>query len=137
MKALRLLPHFPGGYILLEVIIAVTIFSLSFVGLIRVLHQSQENATECAFESQVRSGLEAILAEAQNRPLEEMAQEQTDPLLGIVYHTQYEPLGLSSQDGTSLKDLYKLQARATYNRGRGQEEDIAEIWIYHPEETKK
>jgi type II secretory pathway component PulJ len=137
MKPTPLSISSPDGYILLEVIIAMTIFSLSFVGLIRVLHQSQENATACAFEGQVRSGLEAILAEAKNRPLEEMAQEQTDPLLGIVYHTQCEPLGLSSQDGTSLKDLYKLRARATYTRSGRQEEDVAEIWIYHPEESKK
>lgn len=135
-------PHSPilsarrseGGYLLVEVIIAVAIFSLSFVGLMRVLRQSQDAAGQFAFEAHLRTGLEAILAEARNRPLSEMAREETDSLLGIVYQTEIEPLTLNSEEGTLLRNLYLLRARATYDHGQGPEEDIAELWIYRSED---
>lgn len=137
MKRFRCQPASQAGYLLFEVIIAVTIFSLSFVGLMRVLKQSQDAASQFAFEAHVRYGLEAILTEVRNRPIEEMVQEQTDALLGVVYHTEVEPLALSNQDGTPLSNLYLLRAKATYQHGGKTEEDVAEIWIYRPEQESK
>ena len=134
MKRFRCQPAGRAGYLLFEVIIAITIFSLSFVGLMRVLKQSQDSATQFALEAHIRYGLEAILTEVRNRPIEEMVQEQTDTLLGVVYHTEVEPLALATEEGTPLSDLYLLRARATYERGGRAEEDVAEIWIYRPQQ---
>lgn len=136
MNPLRLASTSDRGYLLLEVIIAITIFSLSFVGLMRVLRQSQDAASQFAFETHVRFGLDSLLAEVRNRPIEEMAREETDSLLGVVYQTEVEPLSVSNEEGVPLTDLYCLRAWATYNRGQGDELEVAEIWIYRPEEEE-
>ncbi|MEO0445926.1 MAG: hypothetical protein AAF191_07610 [Verrucomicrobiota bacterium] len=124
------------GYLLLEVILAVTIFALSFVGLMRVLQLSQRTATEFAWDTHLQFGLEAILAEASVRPPDDMQMENQDDVLGIVYRTVAEPLEFSASTGNSLDDLYRLRAIATFDRGRGPETQEAERWLYRPEEEE-
>ncbi len=56
-----------SGYILFEVIIAVTIFSLAIVGLMRVLDTSLETANLFARDTAIRYGLQSILTEARHQ----------------------------------------------------------------------
>ncbi len=121
-----------GGYILLEVIIAVTVFALAFVGLMRVLQTTQTAVGELAFDGVVMEGLQAALAEAKQRDLAEMALQRRDERVGILYETEVEALTVDNGNGTTLEGLYRLVARASYDLGRGPETRQAEVWIYRP-----
>ena len=119
-----------SGYILFEVIIAVTIFSLAVVGLMRVLDTSLDSANLFARDTAIRYGLQSILTEAQHQELANMTLERTDEALGAVYRTEIEPLQLASGGGSTLSNLYVLRAIATI----GDEQEVAEIWIYRERE---
>lgn len=121
-----------GGYILFEVIIAVTIFSLAIVGLMRVLDTSLQSANYFARDTAIRYGLQSILTEARHQELENMVLVQRDEAMGVEYRTEVEPLQLASDSGSSLSGLYVLRATASYEG----EQEVAEIWIYQEEENE-
>ena len=51
-----------SGYILFEVVIAITVFALAFTGLVRVVRESHRTSNEFAREAMLDQGLRAILA---------------------------------------------------------------------------
>tara|TARA_R110002096_G_scaffold91625_22_gene207387 strand:- start:634 stop:1014 length:381 start_codon:yes stop_codon:yes gene_type:complete len=121
-----------GGYILFEVIIAVTIFSLAIVGLMRVLDTSLNSANYFACDTAIRYGLQSILTEARHRDLGNMILVQRDEAMGVEYRTEVEPLQLASDSGGALSGLYILRATATYDG----EQEVAEVWIYEGEDDE-
>lgn len=121
------------GYVLMEVLVALTIFSLAVVGMTRALNTTVDVSNQFAFDSAVRLGLEAILTESRNRDLEAMVMEVQDENLGVTYRTEVEGLILENTDGAALTDLYVLRATASWERGNLQDQEVAEIWIYRPE----
>ncbi len=125
-----------SGAVLLEVLLAVTVFSLAVVGMATTLERMAEVSNTYARDALVQKGLESIIKEAKQRPLSEMATSYTDPGLGVTYHTEVEALNISDGDGNQLEDLYTLRAIATYPPEWGYENgsDSVEIYIYKPED---
>lgn len=118
------------GYILYEVLIALTVFALAITGLMQVLSLTIDAANEIAFERAVHRGLESILTEARHRDVADMSIDYLDEVLEVAYHTEVEELQLANTEGQTLTGMYKLTATATYQVGAEQVEDAAEIWIY-------
>ena len=117
---------------LYEVLIAVTIFALAVVGMVKLLNMVVTTSNEFAYDAAIRRGLESILAEARQRELAEMAIEVNDENLGVTYRTTVEALALNTQNGQTLTDLYTLTATATYQVGAQQQEQTAQVWIHSP-----
>jgi hypothetical protein len=120
----------PGGYMLLELVLALIIFSLSIVGLSRSLHVGIQTAAILNRENDIRLGLRSFLEEVRRKPLAEMAQAIPDERLGVTFQSEVDELTLKDRNGTVLKDLYKLRAFATYQVGAEQREESVEMWVY-------
>ena len=126
-----------GGYILLEVLIAVTIFAIAFAGLIKVLGTTIEVSNEIAFNRTLRYGIESILTEARHRDLEDMSIEYIDEALGVVYQTSVEELQFANSDGKTLGDMYALRAVAVSTTDANEILRSAEVWIYDEDERER
>lgn len=132
-------PHFPTtngrrrAYILLEVIIALTVFSIVAVGLAVALQSSIESVNFLTREAVVRRGLDAMLIEAKKKPKrEEMAFAFRDELLGIDYATQLEELKFVNLEGRPVSGLFLLVATARYQVDGQERNDRAEVYVHRP-----
>jgi hypothetical protein len=122
-----------AGYVLLEIIIALTVFSVVVAGLAAVLHSSLDAANLLRRQASVRRGLEAILIEAENKPKrEEMPMTQKDEALGIEFRSELEELKWINRKGKPVKGLYLLRALATDLRAAKPLNDTAEVYVYRP-----
>lgn len=121
------------GFLLLEVIIALTVFAIVGVGLAVALHESIDSANFLRREAMVRRGLEAMLIEAKAKPKRgEMAFSQRDEALGVDYETKIEPLELLNRDREPVEGLYLLKAFARYSADGKPIEDSVEIYVHRP-----
>jgi type II secretory pathway component PulJ len=126
-----------GGYVLLEVIIALTVFAVAVAGLSSVLHSSLDSANSLRRSAAIRRGLEALLIEAKQKPKrEEMALTATDPALGMEYRSQLEEVKWTNRKGEPVSGLYILRVEARDTRaaagGTLEPTDVAEVYVYRP-----
>jgi len=121
------------GYVLLEIIIALTVFAISVSGLAALLHSSMDSANMLRRQQAVRRGLESILVEAKAKPKrEEMIINYTDEGLGIEYRSELEEVKWVNRRGMPVKALYILRAVAKDLRAAKPLNDTAELYVYRP-----
>lgn len=122
-----------GAYVLLEMIIALTVFAVVVSGLAQALHSSLDAANLLRRQSAIRHGLESILNEAKAKPKrEEMAMTYRDDGLGIEFRSELEELKWINRRGRPVKSLYILRALATDVHAGKPLKDTAEIYVYRP-----
>src|SRR6476660_4547236 len=95
------------GYLLLELILALTIFSLAIMGLARSLQVGIQTAAILNRENDIRLGLRSFLEEVRRKPVSEMAQTIADERLGVTFVSEVDELTVKDRNGNILKDLYK------------------------------
>lgn len=125
-----------GGYALLDVILAVTVFAFWGVGLITLLQKISDTSNSYSRDRLIQYQLESILTEMKHRPVEEMTMERLDEDLNVTYRTTVEPLNLANIDGETLENLYQLTATATFMDSGGEQVETARLTIYQPEEDR-
>ena len=122
-----------SGYVLLEIIIALTVFAVTVAGLASILHSSLDSANLLRRQASVRRGLESILVEAKAKPKrEEMPMTYRDEGLGIEFRSELEELKWINRRGLPVKGLYILRAVATDLRAAKPLNDTAEVYVYRP-----
>lgn len=126
-----------NGYLLLELILALTIFSLAVVGLARSLNMAIQTAAILNRENDIRVGLRSFLEEVRRKPLSDMATSYADERLGVTFTSEVDELTLKDKNGSVLRDLYKLHALATYEVGAEQREESVEMWVYKTQSEGK
>ena len=132
-------PH-PGAraYVLLEIIVALTVFAVVVGGLASVLHGSLDSANALRRTAAIRRGMEAVLIEARLQPKrEEMILTATDEVLGMEYHSSLEELKWTNRRGQPVRGLYVLRVEARNTRapaagGSTEPTDSAEVYVYRP-----
>ncbi len=122
-----------GAYLLLDVVLAVTVFAISVTGILVAVNEITETSKNYARDMQVQYGMDAMLVEARHRPVAEMGFERNDSHLGVLYRTQIEPLNQVNSEGEALEDLYRLKVSAIFEYGNEDETDTAEVIVYRPE----
>jgi len=126
------------AYVLLEIIVALTVFALVVGGLASVLHGSLDSANTLRRTATIRRGMEALLVEARLKPKrEEMALTATDESLGIEYRSSLEELKWINRRGQPVRGLYILRVEARDQRASplnstSEPTDSAEIYVYRP-----
>jgi type II secretory pathway pseudopilin PulG len=118
------------AYILLELIIALSIFSIAVLGLANSLSTSVEVSNILNRDNVVQIGMRSFIEELRKKPLADMSTSYTDTALGITYTSKMEQLGFKTQRGETLADLYELQVVATYTFGN--EERTDNVRLYFP-----
>lgn len=119
-----------GGYVLLELILSLIIFSIAVMSLARTLQMAIQTSSVLNRENDIRMGLRSFLEEVRRKPLAELAQTYTDPRLGVTYNSTAEPLTLKDRNGTVLSDLYTLRVAVTFDVGAEQREEALDIYVY-------
>jgi hypothetical protein len=121
------------GYVLLEIIIALTVFAIVVTGLAAALHSSLDAANRLRRQAAVRRGLESILVEAKQKPKrEEMLMTEKDDGLGVEYRSELEELKWVNRRRKPVKGLYILRAVATDLRAARPMHDTAQVYVYRP-----
>jgi prepilin-type N-terminal cleavage/methylation domain-containing protein len=122
-----------GGFVLLELIIALTVFAVVVTGLATVLHSSLDSANMLRRQASIRRGLEAILVEAKTKPKrEEMVVSYKDEALGIEFRSELEELKWVNRRRKPIKGLYILRALATDVQTAKPINNSAEVYVYRP-----
>ena len=122
-----------SAYVLLEMIIALTVFAVVVSGLASSLHSSLDAANLLRRQAAIRRGLESILVEAKAKPKrEEMAMTYRDDALGLEFRSELEELKWINRRGRPVKSLYILRALATDLRASKPLNDTAEVYVYRP-----
>lgn len=120
------------GYILLELIIALSIFAIGVLGLARTLNSSMEVANILNRDQRVRIGMRSFLEEVRRKPLNEMNASITDAATGVTYTSTTEPVSLIMTNGNTMTDLYDLKIVASYTAGNEQREESVDVYVYKP-----
>lgn len=122
----------PNGYILLELIIALSMFAIGVLGLARALNTSLDVANILNKDQRVRIGMRSFLEEMRRKPLSEMAGSITDVPSGVTYTSTIERVAITTTRGETLNDLYDLKVIATYTAGNEQREESVDVYVYKP-----
>lgn len=130
-------PSRAGGYILLEVIMALMIFSVAVLGLANSLKTGIEMASIINRENGVRIGLRSFLEEIRRKPLAEMTANTFDARLQTTFSSTVEEISLKDRNGSVLKDMYVLHARASFGEGSEAQVESVEMYVYKPQTQKR
>lgn len=121
-----------SGYILFEVVLALTIFAVGVVGLAGALKNGLETAVMLSKENNIRIGLRSFVEETRRKQLSDMATQATDDQLGVTYTSSVDTLSIKNQDGTVLTDLYVLHAKAEWGEGSDAHDESVDLYLYEP-----
>ena len=120
-----------AGYILLELIIALTIFTIAVVGLAKSLNTTLEVGNIMNKDNLVRMGLRSFIEETKRKAAPDMATSITDDQLGVTYTSVVEPLSITvPHNGQTLEDVYRVTFTATYKAGAEDRDESVEMWFY-------
>ena len=121
-----------SGYILLELVIALTIFAIAVLGLSQSLTDALGVANTLNKEHAIRIGLKSFLEEARKKKTtSEMAMTTQDDRLGVTYNSTIDDAGLTNKDGKTLTGLYKLTATATITGiAEDQQPEPVTVYVY-------
>jgi len=121
------------GYVLLEMIIALTVFAVVVTGLAQVLHSSLDAANALRRQAAIRRGLESVLVEAKSKPKrEEMPMKYRDEGLGVEFRSELEELKWINRQRKAVTGLYVLRVLATDIRLEKPIKETAEVYVYRP-----
>ncbi len=122
----------PRGYILFELVIALTIFALAVLGLAKALNQALETANLLKRDQIIRIGMRNHLEEIRRKPISEMSITKMDTTYGVTYTSSTEPVSLKTTNGGTLSDLYNLTIKATSSFDGVPQEDTLNVYVYKP-----
>jgi hypothetical protein len=120
-----------SAYILLELIIALSMFAIAVVGLARALNTTLEVGNIMNKDYAVRLGLRSFIEETKRKAAPDMAASITDDKLGATYTSVVEPLSVViPRTGAPLQDCFRVTFTATYMAGGQQRDESVEMWFY-------
>jgi Tfp pilus assembly protein PilV len=128
--------NFAKGYVLFEVILALTVFSLAVLGMAKALGVAIESVGSLNRENDIRVGLRSFVEEIRRKETSEMVVSNKDDHLDATFSSTLEPLDLRDRNGSVLNDLYTLHAVATYSVGSEQREETVDVYVYKPQKKK-
>jgi len=112
--------------------LALTIFSISVLGLAQALNQALETANLLRRDQIIRIGMRNFLEEVRRKPLTEMSMSSMDPTYGITFTSSTEPVSLKTTNGSILSDIYNLTIKATSSFNDVPQEDTLSVYVYKP-----
>lgn len=123
------------GFILFELVLALTIFSIAVLGLVKALNMTLQTANLLRRDQLIRIGMRNMFEELRNKPLAKMSTTITDATFGITYTSSTEALSLKTTNGGVLSDMYKLTIHATSSFDGVEQEDTLEVYVYKPAQS--
>ena len=121
-----------SGMTLLEVVLALAVFSIAALALVGTLNKVAEVGVESQRLLEVEQQLESLVDEYSKAPQVTELDEQIKPGAdGVAYRVVVQLVkDLKNQDGRFLQNTYRIQAFARWNEGGGPIELQAETLRY-------
>ena len=121
-----------SGMTLLEVVLALAVFSIAALALVGTLNKVAEVGVESQRLLEVEQQLESLVDEYSKAPQVTEMDEQIKPGQdGVAYRVVVQLVkDLKNQDGRFLQNTYRIQAFARWNEGGGPIELQAETLRY-------
>jgi len=118
----------PKGYMLLEVVLALSIFVVAVVGLMRCLSAGLDANYQQKRQTVMRLNLQSLLDETlASRPVAGVTKFPAD-----AYNTSYQreitPEEIRMPNGKALNDIFKISVTAIDSKKDNKV--IAELWTY-------
>ena len=131
-------PH--GGFVLLEIIIAIGLFAAVAVSLVKALHMTSKTAVVIQDGMRIDRVLRSAMVEALANPylkegtekvsIAELTGDDSSLFSGEI-ETIVEPLELENEDGQLLQNMYRIAVIFYWRGGDGEwQEQRAETWRY-------
>lgn len=120
------------GFILFELVLALSIFAIAVLGLAKALNQALETANLLKRDQIIRIGLRNFFEEVRNKPLAQMSLSKMDTTYGISFTSTTEALSLKTTNGGVLSDMYNLTIHATSSFDGVPQEDTLSVYVYKP-----
>ncbi len=125
-----------AGFSLLEVLLALLIFSLAAVALVQAIHVLGLAGTEASHDRRIQDKLNLFLKETTRKPLPPMTlgnpYSETLREPEATYEIRIEPLEKQNSENQQLQDLYKVQVIARWREAGRDQIMKAETWLYPP-----
>ncbi len=120
------------GFLLLEMILALAVFSMAATGFIVALHQMGKTASLAQSELRITRILESALDETLSLPVLEEGENSTEVgETGIQLTTSIKLMDdLKNQDGQLLQEMYHIEVRARWFENAMAQERIVGTWRY-------
>ena len=127
------------GFTMLEMLLALTLFGMAVVPLVRALARTSQMAVESQMDARMQLRLQSKLTEISK--LTNLAEwdgqsQRTEPdELGVWTVTQVEQMKeIKNEDGQEVTQLYRIYVQAFYHVDWKTEPEImdAEVWRYQP-----
>jgi hypothetical protein len=128
---------FRSGFVLLEVIVAVALFTTVATAMTVALNQLAAAATSARRESLLMRRLQSELAETAHAPrLAAGRTESPRDAWGIVVAREVKPLELRNREGKPLSGLYQVRVRAAMESAGGELVREMETWVIRFDEIR-
>lgn len=125
-----------GGFVLLEVLLAIALFGIAGIGLVKALNFSAKAAVESQLDIRMMMRLQSALTLASKAQQMEEYNVVSDPdELGVQVMTIVEEMpeeALMNEDGQELQDMWLITVRAFWERNGQFGEMQAQTWRYGP-----
>jgi len=120
------------GMTLLEVVMALAVFSIAALALVGTINKIADVATDSQKFLEVEQTLESLIDEYGKAPqIREMEEEIKPGADGVSYRVVIEQVkDLKNQEGRFLQDMFHIRAFARWNDGGGATEITAETLRY-------
>ena len=121
-----------SGMVLLEVIIALAIFTGVAFSLIMALDAATDAATDRNHIDAATTGLENQMTLVASAPLAPGQRALPDDGSGIAYHVEIAPETLSDDNHKDFNGFYRITLQAKWKlEGRTETRELSQL-IYHP-----
>ena len=117
------------GMVLLEVIVALTIFTGVAFALVMALDAATEAGTDRNRVDAATLGLENRMAQLANAPIAPTKRDLPADPTGVAYHLEITPQTLEDDHRKDFSGFYRVTLRATW--GRDREKELSQLF-YQP-----
>jgi type II secretion system protein I len=121
-----------NGFVLWEVMLALTIFAVVAVALTTALQQTVDTSILLRDESQVRLEMQNLLAEATSGKLKPGKTEIQTGDGRVRYEREIRLVKAKTERGEVLPDLYDIVIEATWKSSGRDRSDRAALIVYQP-----
>jgi len=121
-----------NGFVLWEIMLALTIFAVVAVALTSALQQTVETSILLRDESQVRLEMQNLLAEATSVKVKLGKSEIQTGDGRVRYEREIRAVEAKTARGEVLRDLYEIVVKASWKSSGRDRSDSAALVVYQP-----
>jgi prepilin-type N-terminal cleavage/methylation domain-containing protein len=121
-----------NGFVLWEIMLALTIFAVVAVALTTALQQTVETSILLRDESQVRLEIQNLLAEATSVKVKPGKSEIQTGDGRVRYEREIRAVEAKTARGEVLRDLYEIVIKASWKSSGRDRSDGAALVVYQP-----